>query len=537
MILSGEISAQKRRRFISYGTSCAILDPDGTISVIKTGLTADRELNGVAYNNNVYFFNGVDTPFKYDFSADGATAVSDIGLTQPTLGSATSALSGNTGNVRGIVKYFVSFVSTSTEGPLSDAFGEIDAGDGNIINLSNIPTGGAGVTARYLYRTSDRDEIPLFLGVIEDNTTTTFTDNVHDRDLGGPPGKHGAKPLPTLNYPILHFNRIWAAVNSDIYFSDRGEPESWFGANRMQIWKDDGDNITGLARDSEGIFVFKQNHLYKVLGRDPQVEIFTVIELTPADQNIRSVGAPSNRAIASTDFGVAFYCGGRVCLITSGSNIQTISAPIDDELRSDINFNAEEKIQCKYYSKYKLLLVSVPTGSSTENNRTYGYLFDQRAWFRISKGFTAFDVIETGADNSPPDDLELWGAAADQNGFVHKLFDTSTNQFDGANISTEAVLSPIFGFTPSNISRFLKVLLRYKTQSSGTLTVNYKLDSKTTGTDVAINTVDATRSVGTATINIGQQARELILTFKSNANQPRNKIYGFDVVLQGLGFA
>lgn len=52
------------------------------------------------------------------------------------------------------------------------------------VNLTNIPLGGTGVTQRVLYRTKSGGSYYLYLATIENNTATTYTDNIPDSALG-----------------------------------------------------------------------------------------------------------------------------------------------------------------------------------------------------------------------------------------------------------------------------------------------------------------------------------------------------------------
>jgi hypothetical protein len=55
---------------------------------------------------------------------------------------------------------------------------------GETVNLTSIPTGGATVVTRRLYRTRAGGTAHYFLDEIEDNVTTTYTDNTPDESLG-----------------------------------------------------------------------------------------------------------------------------------------------------------------------------------------------------------------------------------------------------------------------------------------------------------------------------------------------------------------
>jgi uncharacterized phiE125 gp8 family phage protein len=106
---------------------------------------------------------------------------------EPAPASLLAALASLAGNVDvGTHRYCLTFVT---------ADGETQAGDeSNVVTvtvstnarvaLTEIPTGGALVTARKLYRTKAGLNVFYLLATIADNTTTTYTDNIADASLG-----------------------------------------------------------------------------------------------------------------------------------------------------------------------------------------------------------------------------------------------------------------------------------------------------------------------------------------------------------------
>ena len=68
----------------------------------------------------------------------------------------------------------------------------------NQVALANLPIGGAGVTARKVYRTAAGAALVQFLTTIADNTTTTATDAASDATLGAPaPDRRYLRPATT----------------------------------------------------------------------------------------------------------------------------------------------------------------------------------------------------------------------------------------------------------------------------------------------------------------------------------------------------
>lgn len=102
-----------------------------------------------------------------------------------TAALASPAAAGNVTN--GAHKYKVTFVNATGETTPSSESNEITVTDNGVngqIALTGIPTGEVGVTARKVYRTEAAGSTFKLLTTINDNTTTTFTDNVADGSLG-----------------------------------------------------------------------------------------------------------------------------------------------------------------------------------------------------------------------------------------------------------------------------------------------------------------------------------------------------------------
>lgn len=76
------------------------------------------------------------------------------------------------------------FNSAGADGALGAAYSGVDSTAFGKIAVSGIATGGVTVTARKLYRTPAGGAIYKLVATINDNTTTTFLDNVADASLG-----------------------------------------------------------------------------------------------------------------------------------------------------------------------------------------------------------------------------------------------------------------------------------------------------------------------------------------------------------------
>lgn len=107
---------------------------------------------------------------------------------EPAPGALTVALGSGAGNVdNGSHRYVVTFVTADGETQAGDISSSVTVADKTVngkVSLSAIPVGGSIVTSRKIYRTTAGGSAYLLLATIADNTTTTYTDNIADSNLG-----------------------------------------------------------------------------------------------------------------------------------------------------------------------------------------------------------------------------------------------------------------------------------------------------------------------------------------------------------------
>jgi uncharacterized phage protein gp47/JayE len=112
------------------------------------------------------------------------TTSDDAEIPNPGVPTAPVAtVSATTGVLTGTYEYVVSFVNASGEtlpSPESNAV----APAAKQVNLTAIPLGGAGTTARKIFRQKDGTGDFKLVTTIANNTATTFTDNVADASTG-----------------------------------------------------------------------------------------------------------------------------------------------------------------------------------------------------------------------------------------------------------------------------------------------------------------------------------------------------------------
>ena len=176
---SGEGAFGGIRNFFSHVN----IDLDmGTHSIdgdSSTGLAFDPDNDGT---DEITF--GTDGSITMEKLAVG---YGTLNFTQePNASAPTVAVNVSAGNLNGAYRYLVTFVTAegeTSQGTVSSSVSPVN----QQVDLSSIPTGTSRVTARKIYRTVAGDAWPYFcqlVTTINDNTTTTYTDNLVDASLG-----------------------------------------------------------------------------------------------------------------------------------------------------------------------------------------------------------------------------------------------------------------------------------------------------------------------------------------------------------------
>jgi hypothetical protein len=154
----------------------------------------------------VEFNPGSATPARMNGNSYYGSASDDAYLVAP--GVLTAAVGAATG-ITGSYKYLVTFTNavgeTQAGTPITTAVTPVD----QKVDLSAIPTGAAGTTARKIYRTVNGGTTYKLLTTLADNTTATYTDSTLDAALGAnapiynTTGAQQGTPDPTVSGRIL----------------------------------------------------------------------------------------------------------------------------------------------------------------------------------------------------------------------------------------------------------------------------------------------------------------------------------------------
>ncbi|MDB5182188.1 MAG: exported protein of unknown function, partial [Candidatus Saccharibacteria bacterium] len=154
-------------------------------------------------------------------------------------GAATAALNATAGNLTGTYSYVVTFVTANGETTAGTASNSVTA-SAQTIDLSSIPLGPSGTTARKIYRTAAGGSTYMLNTTINDNTTTTLTaDNVIDGSLGAtPPASNTART--NTNTLSVSFTAATGATSYKVYRGTSSGAENVYFTTTTSPFSDTG---------------------------------------------------------------------------------------------------------------------------------------------------------------------------------------------------------------------------------------------------------------------------------------------------------
>lgn len=316
----------------------------GTFTTVTTGYSTLGNFEFALYADRVYFSNGIDAPQVYD----RATSYGGVSYTAPQTkvmgaqapsSAPTFAADTAGGNVpAGAHTYKITYLyydfEESNGGPASAV--RTVVGPNFTVNLTALPIGGYGVTARKIYR-DNNDGNWLLVGTVSNNTATTFSDTASTGTAAIPLTNNVP---PSFKYIKTNLDRTWIAGipgdPSSLRFSEAGLPDIFPSAN--DILCNPEDPITALFVYDKKIWVFNRNSMGRILGSTR--DTFQYVPLPG------SVGCVDNRSIqVRTIQGIPtlIWLSDKGFYGTNGSSVEYLSDAIEDL----VNLNIQQSTQVK----------------------------------------------------------------------------------------------------------------------------------------------------------------------------------------------
>lgn len=335
-------------------------DSTGTMTAIRTTLTAGKRFSAVTYKDLCYMSNGYDRIFIYDGASDNVTW--DMG--------SCKALAGAAGNItKTSISYKVSF---DADALITDAVSnEIAAVTTKKIELTNIPLGPVGTTNRKIWRKdSSTGGFWKLLTTLSNNTATTYQDDT--ADVSGNAAIGAATDLmPKGSLLQLFKERLYISGNptypNRIYFSNPYLPhfiQQTTQLDYMDITPDDNDEIMGIPIQLGVMCVVKKNTIRKVYIGGEQTS-------WSADAPISFVGSSAMCSIVQSPYGI-IYQGWSGWYIFDGA----VSKEIMLEFGTDSILSSRFGETVAFWDKENLLIAYTDAfGENNYHNRVARYNF------------------------------------------------------------------------------------------------------------------------------------------------------------------
>ena len=437
-------------------------DSTRTFSVIKTDLDPAAQVEMKAFRELLFVVNGVDRPLKWDGSN-----VTLAGLDPPQ--TAPSPSESGSGGLNGTYRWKVTFVSPTHESNGSPASVSLTVSNKQV-TLSNIPTSSdPQVTKRRVYRTLAGGTDFWFVGEINDNTTTTFVDNVPDSGLGAaiPVDKD---PPPKGKYLEVFKNRMWMAgvpgYPKRIFFSEFLEPESWPLSYYADIQLPSGDEITGLKVLGETLVVFSRSAPLVIFGE-------TLFDFV-IRRTLSNAGTESHRSIVQIE-NTLVYLSRQGIFAFDGA----VSRLLSDDITPLFSRYKPGKLAMSaavydtQLKRYRVALhdESFRTASSQADTNNCELIYDLRtsSWTRSTKRVGQYVVL------SGPGDRGQLFFTDPNDGLIYE--DGTATTFDGEEFVFKWK-SKAYAPRSADIPKQWRYLLLWINQADATVTVEVQLNER-----------------------------------------------------------
>lgn len=253
-VMVGLPSGGAEQLYTVVGNTATQVTWDSNISAGTNGYPYDFAV----IRNKLFGTNGDTEPWMYT----GTGNAHRVGIEAP--GSAPTPATNGAGNLYGDYIWAVVF-RDGTEGVLGEAVTTSSLSCTNeAAQLTSVPTStNPRVTQRYIYRTFGSGSPPYYyVGVIDDNVTTTFDDDVGDAGLGSQLVE-GGQP-PKCRFMLVMQGRMYYLCQPSgenyvaVYYSNVLRPEEVQSGSYILVESGEGDPIMGAVALWNQIILFKQ---------------------------------------------------------------------------------------------------------------------------------------------------------------------------------------------------------------------------------------------------------------------------------------
>jgi hypothetical protein len=445
-------------------------------------------------------------------------------LTAPTIAD------GGAGNlVAGDYIGVVTFYNTETgaESNPSDNSSTLTLGASKQISWTGIPVStNYQVNARRLYRTMvDQEGEYYFVGQINDNTTTTYTDNVIQSALGVQVSVENGTPPTSLELAEIFQERLWVSDGTNLYFSGFALPESFYALDFLQVTPDDGHRITGLLNFGDRLVVGKTNATYYVTGYDASTFQLTTL----SDRH----GVYAHQSMRASE-GFAFWFGGDNFYQTDGNVVRAIGDIHLRDLLDSVDSSKYSEIVSAVDERFSRYMTILPITGGGRVVAVFNYRNGTWTTFTWAAAVGAPTFMADFFDQySSPVIYCNMGTTANQKSIFQYDVDTE-NTDDGTAIECVA-LTKYWGTDKAESLKFMKEIGLQASVVAANITATLYGDEQT----IKSGPIDVYMSPGRKwkrfpLANNGSLATELALKFEYSGSAPID-IMGLRMIMVDTG--
>jgi len=479
-------------------------DPAGEVK--NTGLftvvSTTEDPRNVTSRDFTYFTSEADNDrVKWDGDDTAGNGMTTWGFAAATTALSASSSGSGTMTITAWRDYTVVFENTNT-GQISDLATD---GSGDFlftrvtkfskkaqVDLTSIPTGVAsinsintGINQRVILATSDGGPRSRLykVGVIADNSTTTFTDSVEEDtllannlyvEIGEDGLKHGcidnARP-PSGRFPVKHRGRLFILDDRKLRFSKSQEEVSTsttfeIGGRYEECWPASYElDVSSIAQDlvgllSDGVFLYilAKSSLYRLQGEGP-------LTFRPPELVFKYIGVQSQDTVdviyqEGIPTGFIWITPNKEVILSDGNTYENITWPVKTEM-DDIPAAQLNNVRVKFgnYEGHNLAMIAVPQAGDTFPILILVYNIDRRRWAKFKFPATQ-KVTAMHFWHNPTTNLSqiLWSIDGEKMYEFDSAKTTDLTSADATTSFTSEAITSWQDFDASNLRKHLNAI-------------------------------------------------------------------------------
>ena len=487
--------------------------------------------NWQVLNDIIYFCNGVDGNKKIYY--DGVNVhVWNMGITAPVTSPTLAA--GAAGVLTGNYSYMVTFYN-STLGHESNPY--LASNTVNLASqqgsLTNIPVSAdPQVNHRRIYRTTTGGATYLYLADINDNTTTTYTDNAPDTGLSTIAVDQFGNGVP----PVFQFMFIWKGYlfgvpknSSTVYVSKNNFPNAYDPNDFRDLDKNDNDVITGMNILNDELIAFKNGSIWNGSGTDRSNFGFK--------KQIPGTGSTCHRGILALPNKNSY--GYSTLIFPSKSGFSSYNGlsldyvtPELEKIYRGLNQSRLSNIDGAIYKAKNMAIWLVSNGSGTQNDTMIIFDYVQNHWMTRDISNVKANVIAIISQTANQEIFYTGGF----NGYVYQgdigLAD------DGQPISCEWIDRPHPKQQVEEAQKsFMEIIVYFDVQAGTTAILSYRLNtfSENAADYTSIGTLDCSDPRGYQRFTLEAIGVRVFPRINHSALSQSLTIRGIEITYKTLG--